>query len=183
MNIVSCYSSDIGYTKEAEGLKESLHRFEISDKHVESFKSLGSWEKNCQYKAVFLKNKLKEIGEPVVWLDADARLLKYPELFKHIDTDVAWHYLRGSKGFSLLSGTLYLTPNERVYSLMDDWIVLNNENDEWDQRNLSTVVEFSEVNITRLPREYCQIFDNKGGANKDTVILHRQASRKLKRYI
>ena len=37
-------------------------------------------------------------------------------------------------------------------------------------------VDPMQIYLDKLP-------DNKGGANKDTAILHRQASRKLKRYI
>lgn len=181
MNIISCHTKDVGYTKEAQGLKETLDKFSIDTSNVQPFDSLGSWEKNCQYKAEFIKGKLLYLNEPVIWLDSDARLLKYPGLFEDITTDVGFYYLKSRDGYSLLSGTMYFKPCPSVYSLLDSWIELNKTNDKWDQRNLSEVVEDSTVSITRLPVEYCQIFDNKKGVTKKTVVVHGQASRRLKK--
>lgn len=176
---VGYYTDGTGYAKEAEVLKNSLLRhgqkFEI-----EGVPNLGSWQKNTQFKAEFLRSKVFEhFGETIVYTDCDSELRESPVLFDAIpDTaDIGYHLHRGNE---MLSGTLFLRCTEKTMELMDLWVAECAENpDKWDQECLWNAVQKSGVKKYMLPAEYCCIFDAHPEIT-NPVIVHYQASRRLK---
>lgn len=178
---ISCYTENTPYQKEVNNLIKSLNRFGLRH-HINGYKHQGSWEKNCQYKAVYILEALKRFRSNVVWLDADAVVEQQPGLFNELDCDLAYHYLEHRN--ELLSGTLFFRNNKHVKALVERWIELNRKNTEWDQKNLQRVLERDNT-LTRkiLPAEYCKIFDNKKQPAKSPVIVHYQASRRYKRIV
>lgn len=178
---ISCYT-DV-YEEEAMGLIESLKEWNLPHK-VEFLESMGSWNLNTKLKTTFIKKMLHEQEEPVVWLDADARVRKDPDLFKTLqdNTDFACH-LRMKK--ELLSGTMYFNNNDKCKKILDEWIKVNEKKPNvFDQKNLHEVVRrHKDLRWTKLPHEYC-LFDiicrQENKKEKDAVIWHRQASRRLK---
>ncbi len=180
--VTSFYTENTPYKKEVLRLIQSARKFNIKF-HVKSVVSLGSWEKNCQYKAIHILETLNKFDENILWVDADAIFLSYPELFDQMDCDIAYHYLEHRK--EILSGTLFLRNNEKVKGLVEKWIEINSTNNLWDQRNLQTAMEAdgSLVNY-RLPAEYCRIYDNKyQHLSAEPIIVHYQASRRFKKQI
>ena len=179
--IVSFYTEQTPYESEVKNLIASLDKLGLRY-HVKGVKSLGSWEKNCQYKADFILESLTMFDTDIVWVDADAVMLKYPLLFDELDCDIAYHYLPQRK--ELLSGTLFIRNNDVMKMLVQRWKEVNNTNTRWDQKNLQQVVE-ADKNIKKyvLPAEYCKIYDNKQQIVNDPVITHYQASRRFKRLI
>jgi len=181
MNIVCYYTPE--YAKEAKILKETMDIVGLDTSHVQQRDSLGSWEKNCQYKAIYILEKLEELNEPVIWVDADARIMKRPRLFEDLgDTDLAAHW-----GRWLMSGTLYLGNTDNAKALLHQWIHVQEdpENLKWDQKVLQEVIDGFEGNLrtVKLPVEYCQKFDDRNHSLESAVILHTQASRRLKETI
>lgn len=179
--IISAYTKNTSYEKEVINLKDSLLKCDVNNYEIIAFDSFGSWSRNCQYKAVLIKESLKKYDHPIVWLDADAVLCKYPSLFHDIDKDIAYCKLYGQ----VASGTLFFKPTELVFKIMDDWIKLNNINhNRFDQSCLFEVI--NKNNYKRmcyfLPIEYCKIFDL-GPKCEDPTIIHNQASRRFKKEI
>jgi hypothetical protein len=184
--VISCYTDDETYTPEAEALKSSMEELGLATEHVNIMPSQGSWERNCQYKPIFIKEKLLELDSPVVWVDADARILKYPDLFKDYPFDMGLFFPEKNKMWKLiLSGTMYFTPHKEVFSLLDGWISLNKINLSWDQINLRMVtygrsisrpcLNYS-ITVGELPLEYCS---TEGVRADDPVIQHMQVSTEL----
>lgn len=179
---VSCYT-DV-YREEAEGLIESLKKFDLSHR-VELKPSLGSWDLNTKLKATYIQECLSDQNEPVVWLDADARVEQDPVLFNEIKEDFGCHIRRGVE---LLSGTLYFANNQRAKDLVTDWIRINKQKIRmFDQRNLHDAVRRflnqKLITLHKLPATYC-LFDlivKHEKIKENPVIWHRQASRRLKR--
>jgi hypothetical protein len=179
--IVSFYTENTPYETEVKNLIASLEALSIPH-HICGVKNLGSWEKNCQHKARFILDAMSTIGTNIVWLDADAVVKKYPEMFSSLTCDIAYHYLRDRR--ELLSGTLFLQNNEAAKKLVQQWIELNDTNNHWDQKNLQRVVERSPgIKKQILPADYCKIYDNRKQEVKDPVITHYQASRRFKKVI
>lgn len=174
---VSFYTPE--YAEEARGLVDSLLAFDC-DYDVRRIESRGSWVRNCAGKAEFLAMMLRDhaAGRPIVWLDADARVVASPVLFDSLDCDVAAHWRNGTE---LLSGTLYFGSTSIARGLCRTWASWCEElPNEWDQRCLQRAIDSSEaeLRIERLPSSYTRIFDaNEMG---EPVILHRQASRRLR---
>ena len=151
--------------------------------HIKPVASLGSWEKNCQYKAVHILESLNMFDENILWVDADAVFMRYPELFDEMDGDIGYHYLEHRS--EILSGTLFLKNNGKVKDLVKKWIEINKTNNLWDQKNLQAAVGSSDSLVNyRLPAEYCRIYDNKyQHLTAEPVIVHYQASRRFKKQI
>ena len=179
--VVSFYTEQTPYEREVANLIASLDKLGIRYR-VRGVKSQGSWEKNCQYKAEYIMDALTSMDTDIVWVDADAVVVKYPLLFDDLACDIAYHYLENRR--ELLSGTLFFRNNDNARSLVDKWIKVNRTNSRWDQKNLQEVVEAdAEIRKLILPAEYCKIYDNKLQAVTDPVITHYQASRRFKKLI
>ena len=169
------------YEEEVKRLRASVQALGLPAR-IEGVANLGSWEKNCQYKANFILQTLKEQSNNVVWLDADAELQAIPVLFESLTTELAYHYLPHRN--ELLSGTLFLRNCSKVHQLVNAWVALNAQNAEWDQKNLQQLVE-AHPNLTTsiLPAAYCYIYNHPKQVVNDPVIVHYQASRRWKRKI
>jgi hypothetical protein len=164
------------YAAEASGLIDTLalHRLPYDIRVVPD---LGDWCANCAMKPAFIRDRMQEHwGRPIVWLDADARVRRHPDLFATLDCDFAAHWRHGAE---LLSGTMYFGPTAEARSLATVWA------DEqlrapgvWDQQVLQRVLDNGfAVRVQRLPAEYTRVFDDdKMGS---PVIEHLQASRRL----
>jgi len=170
--LVSYYTENTGYEREVKGLKDSLRRFNL-EYDIEAIDDLGGWQKNTHYKARFIKAMLEKYRRPVLWLDSDAIIHRYPFLFNNLDADMACHFKRGDE---LLTGTIYFAYSEKALELIDLWIRANNgKSYEWEQRNLQEAIKNWDGKIEKLPPAYCKIFD-KMNVEKP-VIEHYQASR------
>jgi len=176
--VVSYYTKE--YENEAKKLIASLEKFKLHY-DVELIDGLGSWQKNTQYKPKFCKKMLEKHQRPIVYLDADAEVKQYPDLFNRLDCDIAVHYRNSEE---LLSGTLYLDNIATTKAIIEDWVREIERNPNiWEQACLARVLERYLLDkalvMEQLPPEYCCIFDLMSGV-KNPVIVQHQASRKLK---
>jgi len=168
------------YEEYAKSLAASINRVGIDSYRIYKAPDMGSWEKNCQYKAVVLRRALDQFDTPIIWIDADAEFKSYPFLFKKLTCDFAYYYFSHTR--ESLSGTLYIANNERTKEFLDLWIEENSKNERWDQVNMSNVLStYNKLDIYHLPIEYCKIFDNKHQECENPIIVHNQASREAKR--
>ena len=176
------------YAKEAERLKRSLRPWGMRRDIVE-VPDLGSWQQNTQHKPQFLLDMLeKHAPHPILYLDADATLERYPALLDGMDErcDIAVHFRNWlSEGRNrpdeLLSGTIYIANNDKMRALFESWIKSNEENpDTWDQKTLEMALKDSDAVVEKLPAEYCAIFDGMPEAGNNPVVSQWQASRRLR---
>jgi len=176
-NVVSFYT-DL-YKEQADKMIESAKNVGLDTKAIR-VEDRGSWSKNTRIKAEIVLKEL-EYGN-VVYVDADARFLKYPSLFDNLDCDVAFHRLNNPGNQNeLLGGTLFFKSSEKVKDIVKEWIIeCNQEDNVWEQQLLDKVIKRNDLNIYLLSVEYCAIFDHPSIKGKDVVILHTQASRQLK---
>ena len=160
----------------------------------------NSWLKNVAYKPEIILELLEEGIDNIVFLDADAEIISYPELFDTIpkEYDIAVHFLNwflfyghspGKK--ELLSGSLYLRNNDKVKALVKDWLLNVQRNlNVWEQQILEEVLQklHKDINIYELPISYCWIKTLPNGnlpriKCDNPFIIHHQTSRKLKKII
>jgi len=185
--ITAYYTSDSIYSEHADRLKRSLVDLKLQY-HIRKIDTLGSWQKNTQYKPTFLLDMLiKFPGHNIVYVDIDAEFKQYPVLFDSL-TDckqIAAHQLnhrchtKRERPNELLSGTLFLPNTSNVHTIIKQWIEQCKSNPtEWDQRVLEKVVG---SDYYFLPEEYCFIFDYKYSREIKPIIVHYQASRAAKR--
>ncbi|MDI9380270.1 MAG: putative nucleotide-diphospho-sugar transferase [Verrucomicrobiota bacterium] len=175
--VVGYYTAGTGYEKEAKGLIESLRVYGL-EYDIRAIQPTD-WQRATQYKATFLAEMVHLYhGQTIVYTDADSRIERYPALFADMDGDIAFHRRRGRE---LLSGTLFLRCNDATADLMERWRAecLRRPN-TWDQQCLDAALDGWRGRVGTLPEEYCCIFDTRP-MPAEPVIVHRQASRRLKR--
>lgn len=150
------------------------------DYDVQGINSLGSWDLNTNHKATFLLKKLEEHKAPIIWIDADAVVRKYPSYFDIIKEDIGVHYENMT---SLKSGVVFVNNTESAKEVLRRW-QRNSEKEPkiFDQKHLQSVlrgeyIETHRATVFFLPDSYYHIFDLSKG---EPVVEHFQASRKLR---
>jgi len=158
--------------------------------HVGIERDEKNWIKNVNRKPEFIRNCLLQFKEDVLWIDADAEVRKYPELFSKIpfEYDIAYHSLDwatwynvpGSKTKEPLIGTLYLRYRPKVLKFLDRWIVECNQDSLSAQKVLHKAL--GDIKVFDLPLEYCYINSMPNRREPyvkidNPMIIHYQASR------
>lgn len=180
--VVGFYTQGTEYADEALRMAQSAHRFGFkTDLH--GFKSLGSWWANTSYKPEFLLTMLdKYPGQPLVYVDADGRFVRYPKLFDELnasDKAIGVHYRAGKE--ELLSGTIWLSGSPRCREIVKEWAnECANNPGKWDQRMLQKVLQNKQDEVEQLPADYTAIFDLMRNEADNPAIMHYQASRRLR---
>lgn len=173
------YTRDTAYEPLAMRLRDTLDAFGL-DHQIVGIDSLGQWERNCAYKAGFVRDQWRALGRPVVWLDADATIERDPALLRRCGADFA---VCKYAGWEFGSGTLFFNATPVAGRLLDRWVE-RCEADPliWDQMHLDAAwvdIASREPLITQwLPEAYLHIFDETG--QEPPVITHWQASRENK---
>lgn len=190
--IVSYYTENTGYEREVQNLISSCDDLRLTHQ-IEKITSLGSWEKNCCYKPYFLLEKLEELKQPILWVDADAVFLQQPNLFHHLPCDMAlrsFDHLPLHHPSKIITGTLYLQNTQATKKLLTQWgkecqrLLQAQKGEVWDQIGLrNAILSGHKAEIVPLPDSYCAIYDKKRAADQEVVILHYQASRLYKKVI
>lgn len=177
-------------------LMPTLKNFNL-DYDIEGIEDLGNWANNTGYKSRFIVKMLEKHKCPVVFLDADATIEKFPKFLLNISSeyDICFHYLdwnlqwRGHIGDKkeFLSGTMWFNYNPKVVNLVKEFIKEIEQNiATWEQKTMQRVVEsHNDLKILQLPKEYIVIPRQNGKIpphikKEDIIILHHQASRKYK---
>ena len=188
--VICAYATEnTGYVTEAKELNDSLKKWGL-ERDIRIVPNLGSWQKNTQYKAHFLRDMLtKHVPRPIFYVDTDGRFRRYPDLLCNMDPRInfACHWKKTNHSGQacapkLISSGIFFRNNARVYKLIDDWIAENERNpNTWDQRTLDAVIDRNAPDVLDLPPEYCAIFDASMAA--EPVIEQMQASRRLKKEV
>lgn len=185
--IVSCFTRGTPYEEEAARLKASCRKLGLEHAIV-PVEPRGSWERNCAIKPEVLLEQYRTQDRPVLWVDADAVMHAPPMMLAGAEPDFAVHKARG---WEFASGTIYFNRSEGGERLLRRWAELCAQSPEaWDQLTLDRAWE--EVTVSTplrtlwLPQTYTSIYDMEpdarlGGA--EPVIVHHQASRRLKRVV
>lgn len=108
--VVSAYTVDshLGdyYKQASKNLSRSCIDHDIQ--HViYPLRAAKDWFEGCSLKPTVIAHALKTYQRPILWLDADAVVLKYPSLLETLKANIALHV---GAGGHWLSGTLFVTP-------------------------------------------------------------------------
>lgn len=188
--VVSYYTKNTPYEKEAENLRNSCKKFGI-DHQIEGIPDQGDWVKNCAFKPQFLKQKMQEFQRPLLWVDADAVFLQPLcfEEFMFFPAAITWYEGVEDPAFAVHAGTLYINSSKEGLATLDLWcqccesIVKNTKTTPpfLDQIGLFLLLKKSPSSISPIPERYCKVFDrHTDGLHPDDVVIEqRQASRRL----
>lgn len=168
MIFISCHTDDDLYTGYARQLEQDFKTFGLSY-HIESYMIRGSWFRNTHYKPIFIKKMLLKFKQPVVWIDADTRILKEPTLFSTLSCDMAAYYDK-----CLCSATMYFDYNNRVLKVIDEWIAAC---DKFQHKPDDTVFDTlkHDLKVTLLPESYCKAYRIRSVDTEEPVLLSQHA--------
>lgn len=182
MKLISFYTKNTIYEKEVEDLLSSCRALEI-DHYVEERDDLGSWERNCAQKPIFILECINKFNEPVLWVDSDAILLQKPSLQLH-QYDLALYFNNPTHA---RSATIFFNATREARKFLTLWhkelLKKNSKVDTQDQPVMNELIQEKKIpnlKIGELPLEYMHIFDRDSIPLEKTVILHFQASRTAK---
>jgi len=113
---ISFYTPD--YKDEIAVLEDSLIGTPCTY-DIEMVKSKGDWKKNAFYKIPFIVKKLKQYKHPLVWVDADAKVVSYPEMFDNMDDALMGGIISPLDG-EYVSNTIYLVPSKEVFDFLKE---------------------------------------------------------------
>ena len=187
--VVSFYTRDTGYEKEAERLIRELHLFGF-EHDIRGIPSFGSWQRNTHYKAKFIAGMLEKYpNRNILWLDVDSSIYQYPDLFDNANFELGIHkidwarYTQGRrKDKQLANAVIYLKNVDRVRRFVYDWIRLNEKQPERiEMQTMADILEKWEgkLEFHNLPASYCQIYDSMSMEGYP-VIEQRQVSRQYR---
>jgi len=116
--IISGYTTDSGlgdyYKRASLRLSRSCIKFDLPHA-IFPWRKQKDWVAGCALKPALILHVLKTFRRPVLWIDADAEIFQYPQIF---DTPVFSMALHSATGH-WLSGTLYL--NCQTIEFVEAW--------------------------------------------------------------
>lgn len=181
MIITSFYTAP--YRSQVDTLIKSLQKFRLIY-DVQEIKSRGNWKANCLYRSTFLIDMMEKYNDDVVWLDADAEIMSHPSLLYSIPQhiDLAFY---NREGREFLLGTSYWKNSPLVKYLLMEWIsICDPRSAAISQKDFMRLFQskyVGKLEVQLLPESYCHIFDKP--SQETPVIVHHQASRRLRRMI
>lgn len=188
--VVSAYTPNTIYEEQIKTLIKSLKKVGLDHyHHVYTIENRGSWHQNTQQKVDVLLKALDDFFDSnIVWLDADAKVHRYPSYFDACIDDIA---LRPNfKNFKredvrgLMAGTLFLRNNDDVRAFLLHWQSENKRLDSTDQASLYetfTSGKFDHMCFGTLPVSYTIIPNDPATKRYDPIISHSQISHQAKR--
>lgn len=195
--IISFYTKKTLYQLEIQNLLESCEKWNLPIE-IEGVESFGSWELNCAYKPFFIYRKLQELKRPLLWLDADAVVVKKPEWIEAFGGDFSVRineHLPSDHPSKVISGTIFANYTPECSQLLREWVkeshnqLMQEERKEefWDQIALRDALlsKAHAANVKSMPLSYAKISDHPEDCRlvSDPVIEHYQASRRFKKSI
>jgi hypothetical protein len=115
--IISYYTPNSPYEVHAAALKKSVDALGLACL-TEPRNSKGSWTANCAQKALFIRDCLHKLKAPVLWVDADARLLK--PLTPVVGATADFAIVRRD-GWSFYSGQAFFNYTPQSLRFIDHW--------------------------------------------------------------
>ena len=192
--VISFYTEGTGYAKEIERLDDSLRKFDISRKFY-AYPPLGTWRMNLNYKSQCILKAMREFpGKDIVFIDADGVVRKHPALFDELtasgayDIAASFHKFQRQSGDSdeLLSGTLWIQNCKSAREIISLWheIGMTHPNIRHQKCLKLAIDELGRRDrLYRMPFEYTYIFDYHYAEQREPVIEHFQASRRLRQQV
>src|SRR5688572_16265052 len=111
--VISFYCGDAYYYEAAEQLRRDCAQHGLDSDVVELRKEPGqSWIDICRRKVPFYLEMQRKHDRPILWVDVDSRIARFPEVLRGATCDVAG-FLRGLRylsGFDPMSVSRFFSP-------------------------------------------------------------------------
>jgi hypothetical protein len=187
---IICYYSKDAYEQEADRLKKSALKFGLNI-HFYEETPFESWKDGVMAKPRIIRKHLEMFPDRgCLYVDADAEFVARPNLTQLIPFDFGAHWFQRSKNHprEILTGTLWFMPRPVTMELVRLWEEITPRfrgSSTPEQESMDVAYNKLRDRILRcdLGPEYVFIFDDFRDffPNAEPVIVHHQASRRLRR--
>lgn len=174
MRVVSFYT-DEKYQAEAEDMKTSAEAVGL-ECTITKKPDLGKWYLNCNQKSAFLMECLELYGdEPILYQDADTRLLRYPKLLDNLNCDFAAFF---NSPTIPIGATLWFNGKTRAMKYVRTWVNIVKDHPTREDDSINFREALSSIrnpNIHHLPPTYCwheQTMRSAYPGATDPIIIH-----------
>lgn len=125
------------------------------------------WVAGCAMKPTIILHALELLKQPILWLDADAEIFKYPKEVENLKTDLALCHVNNH----WLSGTLYVTP--KMTEFVKEWIKITKPSDPDEITLLQLYGNFRpKPSLTMMSSAYNEVVHSTTDTNKLIIGHH-----------
>jgi hypothetical protein len=183
--VVSYFTRGTCYETEAEALRLSCEQVGL-EYRIEGIEPFGKWHEHTCHKPIYILEKMKELRRPIVWIDADAEVVKRPVF--DFDCDIGVRICDAYPAdhpSHVYAGTVYLDWNEKALAFVEAWAAecrraMTAGEFTVDQQVLGRLLLKGNLKVGRLPDSYVAIFEEE---MEERFIIHYQASRLYKKVV
>ena len=174
--IISYYTNNWEYPQRAEQLREDCKLLRLRNDIFE-LQDSGSWIDNTRLKSRFVHEKLEEHQRPVLWIDADSRILRTPHsISPHADFAGVRAVNNDEKTF--YAGTLYFNYSDAGRDFARRWSECSVNGS--DHMALEEVWKEGFDGVVHcLPYRYCEV-ESRAEASDQAVIVSGSSKSKSK---
>jgi hypothetical protein len=175
--VISFFTQDWEYPQYAQRLTEDCSRLDL-DHSIEELASDADYLKNCNKKPRFIQDKLLLLKRPVLWMDADGSIVKYPVLLDEdniLDYDIAGNRAEWDAD-KIHVGSIWFNYTPRTLSLIDEWQTKSANATHDDDVSFNQILKNHRTNlkILLLPQEYFVILKStQAPVPQGARIVHR----------
>lgn len=184
MKIIAFYTPN--YLPIVEELEKSIQRFGY-DYEIVEVEDRGTWEENCGQKPEIIYDALKRHEENLLYLDADAVIVRELPLEELESDEMMVYVMRWTSPQTgwineLISGCIYLPYNETTLDVVKKWVRHQQANPMiWDQQTLGEVLnKLPNYKFKQLSPEWNWIEKYHKSLNLNPIIVQNQISRVMK---
>jgi len=183
MKFIAYYTPS--YRGQAERLVTSLMKYDLPF-YVKIYEDRGSWVNNVNIKPEFILECLETFDEDLMFLDADAEVVRQPPL-DYLAGDSIGIYLmvwydpenpKMEKQQELISASIWVPNNERNKQIIKEWVnECKNHPKRWDQKNFqSTIRKQGQYPVYLMQPEWAYVEKYHGKLGLDPIIIQHQYS-------
>lgn len=179
--VISFCTPDADYVAQAASLKQDCERLGIPS-FIEELPSTGSYLKNTCMKPEYIRDCLRKLKSPVLWIDCDGSLLRKPTVFENCNNfDFVAKRMSSARARTWHVGTMWFNYTPAMLAFIDRWC--ENTGKISDESALETT--WKELGHTLktsdLPVTYFEILRRSHPVSSQAVIVHRISNWDVKR--
>lgn len=177
--IISFYTDTWKYKEYAEALAQSCRKLGLNY-YIKEIEDTGNWSENTRIKPFFIREAIRTLKRPVLWIDADGMIQNIPrELLLPLSVDFLGRHQRIGPKRTWHVGTMVFNYSDEVLTFVDKWCESVSGSISSDEAAFETVwLKYHEdMNISseELPETYFKILYNQTLDKPESadIIAHR----------
>lgn len=177
VTVVSFYTDTWEYPAHAERLAGECDALGVPHRIVE-LPDQGTYLANTRLKPGFIRDTMRDLDRPLLWIDVDGSLLARPTALRD-DVDFMGFRMAPNRNRTWHVGTLYFNATDPARALLDVWAATVNRGS--DEAAFDVAWESFTGTYADLPASYFEVPKPGAKPSPHAVIVHRLSTSESKR--